>query len=135
LVFEADGHVRRHAGGYSDWVLRNEALAVVDEPEAGARRTPAATRAKTQPARKLSYKLQRELDSLPAEIASLERRVAELRAVVVEPDFYRREQTTVQQHLAELQAAEHQLEVSVERWAELEQQGAAQASSPPPAND
>ena len=34
LVFEADGQVRRHVGGYSDWLERHEALAVVDEPRA-----------------------------------------------------------------------------------------------------
>ena len=31
LVFEEDGQVRRHAGGYSDWLTRHRALAVVDD--------------------------------------------------------------------------------------------------------
>jgi ATP-binding cassette subfamily F protein uup len=133
LVFEADGHVRRHAGGYSDWLLRNQQLAVVDDPSASARTKAAGPRAKSGPARKLSYKLQRELDALPEKIDTLERRVAELQRAVNDPGFYRRDQATVQQHLAELQTAERQLEASVDRWADLEQQADAQGSAP--AND
>jgi ATP-binding cassette subfamily F protein uup len=83
LVFEASGQVVRHAGGYSDWLRRNEALATADAPrgerggrgEGGERgeRGEGGERAeklKAQPKsaaapRKLSYKLQRELDGLP----------------------------------------------------------------------
>ncbi len=66
LVFEADGQVRRHAGGYSDWLARNEALAVVDEPTWRRKSSsPSATAREPHLSRKLSYKLQRELDALP----------------------------------------------------------------------
>ena len=34
LVFEDDGQVRRHAGGYSEWLERHRALAVIDDPPA-----------------------------------------------------------------------------------------------------
>jgi ATP-binding cassette subfamily F protein uup len=129
LVFEADGHVKRHAGGYSEWLERHRALAVVDAPDRAKRATPADDRAKPA-ARKLSYKLQRELDALPAEIDALEQRIAELRTAVNEPDFYRRDHAVVRQHLEALEAAERQLDASVERWAELEQ-AAWQPSTPP----
>jgi|SRR5688572_5164370 len=124
LVFEEDGQVRRHAGGYSDWLTRRRALAVVDEPTA-----PASTGSKDtreRPAqRKLSYKLQRELDALPSAIEELEERVAELQATASAADFYSGEQQTVQAHLETLQAVQRELEAAVDRWAELEQLAAA----------
>jgi ATP-binding cassette subfamily F protein uup len=129
LVFEADGQVRRHVGGYSDWLARNEALAVVDEPAA----RKSATRVDERPppaSRKLSYKLQRELDALPTAIEALEKRVADLQSVASHPDFYRGAHAAVQEHLETLRATENELERSIDRWAELEQLAAAQASSP-----
>ncbi|HET7609893.1 MAG TPA: ABC transporter ATP-binding protein, partial [Gammaproteobacteria bacterium] len=77
------------------------------------------------PPRKLSYKLQRELDALPDLIAGLEQKVAELRAVVNEPQFYRRPHREVQDALAALHGAEREVETAIDRWAELEEQAAA----------
>jgi ATP-binding cassette subfamily F protein uup len=124
LVFEDDGHVRRHAGGYSDWLERHRALAVVDSPADDEARGGGDTRQKAAP-RKLSYKLQRELDALPDLIAALERKVAELRVVVSEPDFYRRPHPEVQASLAALRDAEREVETAVDRWGQLEEQAAA----------
>jgi ATP-binding cassette subfamily F protein uup len=123
LVFEDDGEVRRHAGGYSDWLERRRALAIIDAPPGGA--SSAARREREQErerpvSRKLSYKLQRELDALPGEIETLERRVTELRSVAAAAGFYQRPPGEVQQILAELQAVESDTEAAVERWAELE---------------
>ena len=69
--------------------------------------------------------LQRELDALPARIAQLEQKVAELRVVVNEPEFYRRPHREVQEALDALRDAEREVEVAVDRWGELEEQAAA----------
>jgi ATP-binding cassette subfamily F protein uup len=124
LVFEEDGLVRRHAGGYSDWLERHRTLAVVDEPPAASPPSGKDTRERPPP-RKLSYNLQRELDALPDLIARLEQRVAELRSVVSEPDFYRRPHAEVQPLLDELRTAEAAVDTAVNRWAELEEQAAS----------
>jgi len=84
------------------------------------RTRPPAERTKPAP-RKLSYRLQRELDSLPSGIEQLETRVGALRSTVSDPAFYQRPHSDVQQQLAELHDLEQQLERAVERWAELEQ--------------
>jgi ATP-binding cassette subfamily F protein uup len=132
LVFEADGQVRRHAGGYSDWLARRQSLAVVDEPT-----TPKDTERRDERqkavARKLSYKLQRELDALPMEIERLEQHVTELRSAISDPAFYQRPHEEVQQRMGALQTAEQQLEAAVERWADLEQQTASSATPQTPA--
>jgi ATP-binding cassette subfamily F protein uup len=124
LVFEDDGEVRRHAGGYSDWLERHRALAVVDTPADASSKDSRDTRSRP-PARKLSYKLQRELDALPDLISRLERKVAELRGVVNEPAFFRRPQSEVQESLDALRDAEREVEAAIDRWAELEEQAAS----------
>jgi ATP-binding cassette subfamily F protein uup len=127
LVFEEDGQVCRHAGGYSDWLERNRALAVLDEPGKDASADSRDSRPRPVP-RKLSYKLQRELDALPDQIAQLEQKVTELRAVVSDPNFYQQPQPEIQQSLDSLRDMERAVEIAVDRWAELEQQAAAAAS-------
>ena len=124
LVFEDDGEVRRHAGGYSDWLERHRALAVVDEPAEAETRDTRDSRPRPPP-RKLSYKLQRELDALPDQIARLEQKVAELRTVVNEPEFYRRPHGEVQESLDALRSAEQEVEAAIDRWGDLEEQAAA----------
>jgi len=128
LVFEDDGQVRRHAGGYSDWLERHRALAVVDAPAEARAQDSRDTRPRA-PARKLSYMLQRELDALPGLIAALEQKVAELRVVVNEPEFYRRPHREVQEALDALADAEREVEVAIDRWADLEEQAAAAGES------
>ena len=97
-----------------------------DEPSAVPREAQAEGR--ERPAqRKLSYKLQRELDALPELIARLEQELAELRAVASDPAFYQRPHLDVQQSLEDLQEAERAVNAAVDRWAELEEQAAAAA--------
>ncbi len=69
--------------------------------------------------------------STPYPISSqrLERKVAELRAVVNEPAFYQRPHGEVQQSLDELHAAEREVEATIDRWGELEEQAEAAAGS------
>jgi len=128
LVFEEDGQVRRHAGGYSDWLTRHRALAVVDAPDKTSSQGQGDTRERPA-ARKLSYKLQRELDALPGLIAQLEKMVVELRGIVSEPTFYQRPHIDVQQALDELHEAERGVEVAIDRWAELEKLAEATAGN------
>jgi ATP-binding cassette subfamily F protein uup len=137
LVFEAAGRVVRHAGGYSDWLERHERLATADTPDAARAKSSAEARSAETPTRstaaprKLSYKLQRELDALPDEIERIEQRVAAAQAAVTAADFYRQPSDAVQRGLAELSESQRALESAVERWAELEQQAAALSAEPP----
>ena len=127
LVFEDDGQVRRHAGGYSDWLTRHRALAVIDDELAETTESDSKDTRPRPTQRKLSYKLQRELDTLPDHIARLEQKVAELRTVMNHPSFYQRPHGEMQQSLDELRDAERDVDAAVDRWAELEEQAAAVA--------
>ena len=125
LVFEGNGVVHRYAGGYSDWERLRRQLAVGDSPPptAGAARRSSAR--SPSPARKLTYKLQRELDGLPQRIQALEQRVQAMEQQVNSAEFYRQPHETVQAALRELEQMRSRLETAVERWAELETQSQA----------
>ena len=122
IVFEDDGRIQEYVGGYSDWLRRGKHLAEADNPfEAEQRRRAAAERRRQQKPTKLSYKDQRELDRLPAEIDSLESAVAALQDKVAEPGFYAQEKDVIQSALQDLAEAEALLESRIERWGELEE--------------
>ena len=121
IVFEEDGKLQEYAGGYSDWARRGHALAVTDDPyEEEERKRAAAERRKSRRPTKLSYKDQRELDDLPAEIERIEAAIAALQATIAAPDFYTQDAALVQRELHELSQAEQRLEERMERWSELE---------------
>ena len=121
VVFEEDGNIQQYVGGYKDWLRQGHQLTERDNPVAEeARRQRAAERKQQKKQTKLSYKNQRELDRLPAEIETLETTIAALQEAVATPDFYTQEQDIVQAKLQELSDAGAQLDSRVERWGELE---------------
>ena len=121
VVFEKDGKVQEYVGGYSDWLRRGHQLAVTDNPyEAERKKREALERKKNRVATKLSYKHQRELDNLPAEIETIETSIAVLQEIIAAPDFYTQDAELVQQKLLELSETESLLERRVELWGELE---------------
>ena len=121
VVFEEDGKVQEYVGGYSDWLRRGHELAVTDNPdEVERRKREAQERKKNKVATKLSYKDQRELDDLPAEIETIETSIAKMQEIIAAPDFYTQDAELVQQKLLELSETESSLERRIERWGELE---------------
>ncbi len=123
IVFEEGGQVREYVGGYSDWARHGRQLAETESPHAEARkRERERQRRESRRPAKLSYKDQRELDLLPAEIETLEAELATLQERVGTADFYAQDAVTVRAGLEELKAAEARLEARVERWGELEAQ-------------
>lgn len=122
LVFEGNGEITEHVGGYSDWHGRGFRLkdaTPVKLKTPGPEKKAIETETK-KPAKKLSYKLQRELDALPAEVEKLEANVATVEAEIAASDFYQKDNEFVTKKLAELEAAKEVLEETEERWLELE---------------
>ncbi|MCE8001232.1 ATP-binding cassette domain-containing protein [Billgrantia ethanolica] len=133
LAFEGDGVVREYVGGYSDWVRQGGTLppapwegAARQQVEPTAKpmeKAPASPVPSAPPAKKpakLSYKLQRELDALPAEIERLEAEVAEYEARVGAPAFYQQEAGVVSEVLQAMSDKQAELDAAMERWMELE---------------
>ncbi|WP_332328176.1 hypothetical protein [Endozoicomonas sp. GU-1] len=70
--------------------------------------------------KKLSYKLQRELDALPEEIEALEEELGQLEAQTAESSFYQGDQSEVQTVLNRLAELNELIEQKMERWEELD---------------
>ncbi len=123
LVFEGDGAVQRYAGGYSDWARLQHPLATTDGPGKRSRPTSKAADASehAKPAqRKLSYKLQRELDALPDSIDALENEIASLERAVNDSSFYERPREEINARFAALDTLRAELEAKIARWEALE---------------
>ncbi|OBY89577.1 ABC transporter ATP-binding protein [Pseudomonas sp. AU11447] len=132
LVFEGEGRVREFVGGYQDWLRQGgspkllgvgeeksdkpAAAAVVEQPVAAV-----GTPVDAAPKKKLSYKLQRELEAIPGQIEALEGEMAALQEETASPDFYQRPQGETQAALARLSSLQEELDRLIERWAELEE--------------
>jgi ATP-binding cassette subfamily F protein uup len=121
VVFEADGRAKEYVGGYSDWVRYGHQLAETENiAVAEAKKREATQRRRNRNKTKLSYKDQRELDQLPAQIEALESKVAEFQATTATPEFYAQDHDAVQEVLKDLRDAEALLERRIDRWGELE---------------
>ncbi|OED73290.1 ABC transporter ATP-binding protein [Vibrio splendidus ZS-139] len=124
-IFEGNGVVEEFVGGYHDaQKQRAQALEYrqVEKPaktDKVVEETPktAPVKAKTK---KLSYKLQRELETLPMRLEELETEIETLQQEVNNPDFFSKPVEQTQPVLDKLSAAEQELEVAFERWEELE---------------
>ena len=120
LVFEGDGVVKRYAGGYSDWERLQRGLAVGDSPPPAAGAARRTSGRHPSPARKLTYKLKRELDGLPRRISALEQRVRAMEQEVNSAQFYRQPHDRVKAKLEELKHQRSRLDAAIDRWAQLE---------------
>ena len=127
LVFQPGGKIREFVGGFDDWLHQGGAInQLVAEPMEKKAAKPAApapqqNTAENKPAKKkLSYKLQRELDGLPTEIEALEEKLAILEETVADPAFYQGDQAKVQATLQQLEEVNVTIEEKMERWEELE---------------
>jgi ATP-binding cassette subfamily F protein uup len=94
LVAEGEGLWREYVGDVQDW-LTQSARSSQAAQAAATKPAPAAGKPSTAPAaspsaarRKLSYKEQRELDTLPAELAALEAEQATLEATLADGSVY-----------------------------------------------
>jgi ABC transport system ATP-binding/permease protein len=124
LVFEGDGRVHRHEGGYDSYRRRREAAvqetaarAAAAKPNAGDRKLGAAP---TQPARKLSYLEKRELEGMEAAITAAETERERIEAALADPALYTEAPERVAGLSAELAEAVAQVEKLYARWEELE---------------
>jgi ATP-binding cassette subfamily F protein uup len=118
LVFEGDGRIGEYVGGYADW-LRQRAVAKPEAKPAAPKQVPAKA-AEPAKRRKLSYKEQRELETLPDRIEALETEQQALQAQISQPSFYQQDNETVSATLARCEELEQELEQCLERWEALE---------------
>ena len=123
LVFEKEKGVQEYVGGYSDWIKRGITLTETDVPQEMQREVKnnydQDNEQKNTP-KKLSYKLQRELDELPDKIDSLENEINFLQQQIAQPEFYDQDYEETRDVLESLTEKQAELEAAMMRWSELE---------------
>ncbi|GAA4439940.1 ATP-binding cassette domain-containing protein [Bremerella cremea] len=129
ISFEGNGIVLEYAGGYDDYLIQQKkdstppfeppkpearpAVAVAEKP------APEKKPADKPRGRKLSYKEQRELESLPEKIESLEAEQEQIQAKMADPGFYQKPQDEIKQVTQRLESIGDELLMALERWEEL----------------
>jgi ATP-binding cassette subfamily F protein uup len=126
LVFEGNGLVREYVGGYQDWLRQGGSARLLGatETKAEAPKSKPAAQTVTEPApakKKLSYKVQRELEALPGKIDAVEKNIAALQTEIAHPSFYQQTAERSGETIARLDALQKELDELLERWAELEE--------------
>lgn len=125
-IFEGEGKIEEFVGGYHDaQQQRKQAIEAREVMEKSAPKAKVVEETpKTAPAKntskKLSYKLQRELEALPAKLEQLEVGIEALQEQVNSAEFFAQPVETTQPVLEQLAALEQELEIAFERWEELE---------------
>lgn len=120
LVFEDDGVVNEYVGGYEDWLRQRPTAEKAPTREKSKAPEPKTPEPKPS-AKKLSYKLQRELEQLPQEIERAEQAMADLEQKMADPGFYSQDQDKMDRVLKELAEVQAQLTSLYGRWEELEE--------------
>ncbi|WP_340678112.1 ABC transporter ATP-binding protein [Paraglaciecola sp.] len=122
LFFEGQGEVKEFVGGCSDiaqWYEQKMVKKTVAPATNNRAESPKPNNVAPK-GKKLSFKLQHELESLPSQIDMLEKQVATQQLKVNDPDFFKQEATISNQTLADLAQAEGALSQCYARWDELE---------------
>jgi len=118
LAAEGGGAWKEYVGGYTDWVRQRPAA--LTEEKASSR---SAVRGKAKV--KLSYKEQRELESLPKEIEALEAEQASLAAKMAGPEYFRQPPEVLRADQKRNEDIEALMLEKLERWEALESKAQA----------
>ena len=115
---------KEYVGGYSDWLVQRPAADTA--ASSSTAKTQASTREK--PKAKMSFKEQRELTALPAEIEVLEQEQQALTARMSNADYHKQGTEAIKADRQRAAEIEQQLAKKYERWATLDQKAAPGAS-------
>ena len=121
LAADGTGTWVEYAGGYSDMLVQRnlqplDTTPVVPASEPGKPREQPTK----QTTRKLSYKDQYALDSLPLEMEKLQAKASTHRASMADPDLYSKDPKAFDRHMVELGKIETRLAECEEQWLTLE---------------
>jgi ATP-binding cassette subfamily F protein uup len=138
LVAEGKGRWTEYPGGYSDWLAQRAAPQAADASGAGPGAGPGpagsgsagrGVRLEAGKRERLSFKEQRELESLPARIETLEAELAGLHASMGAPEYFRQGSERLRADRERIEAIDTQLPTDYARWEALEQRAAALAAA------
>lgn len=120
-VFDGKGNIDEYIGGYQDYLQQRPDQTAVDQKSA-VKKAAAKAEANTAPAKKvkLSYKDQRALEQLPAEMEALEKEQAEINASLADGLLFISDADKAMTLSNRLTEIDELLLEKLERWEELE---------------
>jgi ATP-binding cassette subfamily F protein uup len=127
LAFEGDGKIHHSVGDYDYYLEKKQRASVAAARESAAilstNKSAAISRDAATPktkSRKLSFKEQRELEGMEAQIHTVEAEVARIEGLFADPEFFRKQAAKVNQLTVELDTAKENVAKLYARWEELE---------------
>jgi len=118
IVFEGDGIVKEYIGGYDDWLRQRPEETVQSKAVVVKKKTPPAPAPKAKP--KVGFRQQKELDSLPQTIQSLEAEQKLLTEVMCNAGIYKKGKSEIVATKERLESVKKALAEAYDRWEELE---------------
>lgn len=126
FAFEGDGLIRSSVGDY-DYYLEKKNRAAEQArssaPEMARLKAAISTSesaSKISKVRKLSFKETKELETMEAQIQTVEAEIARIENLFAAPDFYRTHATQTNELTAQLNSSKEKLAGLFDRWEELE---------------
>ncbi len=121
IVFDDFG-LKEYDGGYDDWLRQRPiAEAAMDNRKDSRKKETTVSKNDTSSqTRRLSYKEQQELVTLPATIESLEIDIASLHQAMAQANFYQQPGDAIAREQLRLKELENRLAESYIRWEELD---------------
>jgi ATP-binding cassette subfamily F protein uup len=131
LAAEGAGRWREYVGGYSDWLAQRPASAAPARDSASPAATVRAAPPSRQAAGKLSYKENRALEKLPAEIEALESEQRAITTAMAAPDYHAAGADRIRADRERVAVIERLLEEKFVRWEELDSRASQKKTSAP----
>lgn len=123
IAFEGNGEVKSYLGGYSDYLAeRNKNSKNPAKTGNESKKKSSSNKKKIEekkPAKKLSYKIQFELDSMPKKIESLTSEIASLHDKLGQGNLYMEQPEEFDKLSKRVSCAEKERDVAEIRWIEL----------------
>lgn len=123
IVFEDDNVIREYPGGYDDWLEQRKETDLEREEKEGKNEAGQSATVDRKPQKKkvkLSYREERELESLPGKIAELESEHSQLIDTLSDPDFYKKDPEEIENKEKRSTTVEREIEEAYRRWEYLE---------------
>ncbi|HTB83134.1 MAG TPA: ABC-F family ATP-binding cassette domain-containing protein [Candidatus Sulfotelmatobacter sp.] len=120
LAFEGDGKIHHSTGDYDYYLEKKERKIAAETKREEFKAPPAAEKPKASKARKLSFKEQRELEGMEAQIQALEAEVVRIEGLFADPEFFKKNAAKVNELTVALEAAKGKIPQLYARWEELE---------------
>ena len=128
-VFDGKGKIEEYIGGYQDYLFQRDQQRLMNAKKANASENKDASKAQKgktaiQPVVskkvKLSYKDQRELETLPEDIAVIEAEQEQLSTKLADGSWFNTDAQAATQAITRLAEIEQELMEKLERWTQLE---------------